>query len=324
MITIKDIAKELSLSHSVVSRALNHNPDKNARVSAKTKKLVEVTAKRLGFKRNRIAEFMKRGRAATIGVFMPVYSNRLVADLMTGISEVAAENGFPLNFYFGQSYESYEKFILQNIKNPGSGIISYPFNIRESAKLEELFQKYITAGGKAMLLNTSGDRDIPVLYMDECHGGQLAAECLMKHNCSSYLIDKTSIHRTAAFYAYMQDRKLAERCVLFPLDNFAKTFAEARKQTTDKPVGIFAATDVRAAELIQAINKTDAEFGKDVVLVGYDDLALTALLDPPLTTIHQPFHQQGRRAVEKLINIIYGNTEQDEAIKPFLVKRETA
>jgi LacI family transcriptional regulator, galactose operon repressor len=323
MVTIKDLAKELNLSHSVVSRALNPNPDKNARVAEKTRELIKATAKRMGFKCNRIAEFMKRGRAATIGVFIPEFSNRLVADLMTGISEVAAENGFPLNFYFGQSDESYEKFILQNIKNPGSGIISYPFKIKKSAKLENLFQRYIATGGKVLLLNTRENSDIPVAYMDESHGTQLAAERLKSHDCFKYLIDNSFTQRTEAFLSYMQSQNLEERCMLFSPDDFAKTFTESRKHSNGKPVGIFAVMDTHAAKFIQTINKSNAEFGKDAVLVGYDDLALTAFLDPPLTTIHQPFHLQGRRAVEKLINLIYGKTEHDEAIKPFLVERKT-
>jgi LacI family transcriptional regulator len=72
------------------------------------------------------------------------------------------------------------------------------------------------------------------------------------------------------------------------------------------------------------MNKANYKFGKDVVLTGYDDLELSALLTPPLTTINQPFYKQGYRAVNKLINMIYGNTESNEAIKSFLVKRETA
>jgi DNA-binding LacI/PurR family transcriptional regulator len=324
MITIKDIAKELNLSHSVVSRALNSNPDINALVSDKTKELIRETAEKMGFKRNRIAEFMNRGRAATIGVFLPEYSNRLIADLMRGISVAAAENGFPLNFYFGQTYESYEKFIIQNIKNPSSGIISYPLNLEESIKIKELFGKYISAGEKVLLLNTREIHDIPVLYMDEAHGGELAAECLCKHNCSIYLIDRTFRERGDALYAYLKSHKLAEKCVFFSPSDFAKVFAEAIRNKTVDPIGIFATRDSYAAKFMQIINKANYEFGKDVVLTGYDDLELAALLSPPLTTINQPFYKQGYRAVNKLINMIYGNTESNEAIKPFLVKRETA
>ena len=322
MITIKDIARELNLSHSVVSRALNANPDPNARVSPATKLLVEETAQRLGFRRNRIAEFMKRGRAATIGVFLPEYSNRLIADLMIGISEAAAENGFPLNFYFGLSYKSYAGFIRDNIKNPSSGLISYPFNIDPSDNIGALFQEYHDAGGKAILLNAAplNNPSMPVLYMDEVAGSKCAADCLLAHHCGKYLVTKAFTSRSRAFLDYMA-KYLPDD---IESDDLPWILKESRNSNDRFPVGVFATTDEDAMRCLRHIRQVGMTPGKEVMLIGYDDLQLTAMTDPPLTTIHQPFRDEGRRAIEKLINIIYGNYEQDEAVTPFLIKRETA
>jgi len=323
MATIKDIAKELNLSHSVVSRALNPNPDKNARVSPQTKTLIEKTAKSMGFRRNRIAEFMKRGKAATIGVFMPEYSDRLGADLMMGISETATKHGFPCNFYFGMCLKSFEEFILDNIENPCSGIISYPFYKGDSKGIEKLFRKYTAADGKAILLNTAGYPNVPSLYIDETEGVRIAANHLMEFNCSQYLVDDSRETRSEAFLAHLNNNGLGGRHKLFDPEGFASVFTPVAATPRSLPVGIFAATDKNAASIIRTINRTELEFGKDVFLVGYDDLQLSSQLDPPLTTIHQPFRKEGRRAVEKLINIIYGNPESDESITPLLIKRET-
>ncbi len=322
MITIKDIARELNLSHSVVSRALNPNPDANARVSPATKQLVEETAQRLGFRHNRIAEFMKRGRSATIGVFLPEYSNRLIADLMTGISETAAENGFPLNFYFGLSYKSYAGFIRDNIRNPSSGIISYPFDINTSDTISELFKEYNSSGGKAILLNAvpQNDPKLPVLYMDEKAGVQAAADCLKRHSCSVYLATTAFSPRTSAFIDDLSDcdrREIASSELTSWLQNFQDSGGQF-------PVGVFATTDEDAMYCLRYIRAAGLEPGRDVLLVGYDDLQLTSLVDPPLTTIHQPFREQGQRAVTKLINLIYGNSELDEALVPHIVMRSTA
>ena len=322
MVTIKDIARELNLSHSVVSRALNPNPDPNARVSPATRQLVEDTARRLGFRRNRIAEFMKRGRAATIGVFLPEYSNRLTADLMMGISEEAAGNGFPLNFYFGLSYQSYAGFIRNNIKNPSSGFISYPFNIDPSDNIGALFREYHAAGGKAILLNAPPRQDpaLPVLYMDETVGTRAAADCLVAGQCARYLVTTAFAARFREFQAYLS----AGDCRAIASSDLPAILRQHRDGRGHFPVGVFATTDEDAMRCLRYIREAGMEPGREVLLVGYDDLQLTALTDPPLTTIHQPFRQQGRRAVAKLINTIYGNPEADEAVTPFLVKRATA
>jgi len=317
MITIKDIAKELNLSHSVVSRALNPNPDANARVSAATKQLIEETAQKLGFRRNRIAEFMKRGRSATIGVFLPEYSNRLIADLMIGISETAAEHGFPLNFYFGLSYKSYAGFINENIRNPSSGIISYPFKLNSTDKIGKLFQKYVSGGGKAILLNAATQKaTVPVLYMDEIAGTRAAADCLLAHQCRHYLVTRTFEPRYREFMSYMAPHH--------PKDIDAADLHAILRQYRGKTFGVFATTDEDAMHCLRHIRQAGLTPGQDVMLVGYDDLQLTALTDPPLTTIHQPFRAEGRRAVEKLINVIYGNNEPHEPVTPYIVKRETA
>ena len=322
MITIKDIANKLNISHSVVSRALNPNPDKNARVSPKTRELVEKTASEMGFRRNRIAEFMNRGRAATIGVFLPRYSNRLIADLMMGISEAAAEKGFPLSFYFGLDYDCYEKFILDNIRNPGSGIISYPYNITQSPKLRKLLDKYVHSGGNVLLLNSNEDIDIIQLNMDEKYGSWLAAECLLEHECDYYLVENSSDLRAKSFVAFIEGKGYFDCCKIISSDDFAGEFSKVRREYAR--IGVFATIDMNAAAFLPLIKAEGAEFGNDVFLVGYDDLDLSVALDPPLTTVHQPFYEQGVKAVEKLFNMVYGKEEQNAKIEPFLIRRDTA
>ncbi|QHI70151.1 LacI family DNA-binding transcriptional regulator [Tichowtungia aerotolerans] len=323
-VTIKDIAKELGVSHSVVSRALNPNPDKNARISPETKERIVKTAKRLGFQRNRIAEFLKHGKAATIGVFMPEFSNRLGADLMMGISEAAAEYGFPLNFYFGMNYSSFETFIHKNIKNPCSGIISYPFEFGESEELKKLFSEFADSGGKTILLNTTCGSGFPVLYMNNQKGSQIAADFLIKKACSLYLVDNSHRGRSDSFLSYIDGKGFLDRCVRFDFQEFPTIFKRVADNRTGFPIGIFAANDQNAADIIRKVRELGLQFKEEIALVGYDDLQLAAQLDPPLTTIHQPFRYEGRRAVEKLINVIYGGNEEDESIDPFLVERETA
>lgn len=323
MVTIKDIAREVGVSHSVVSRALNPLPDKSARVSRETKLLIEKKAKEMGFKRNRIAEFMKRGKDATIGVFMPEYANRLGADLMIGISEAAAALGFPCKFYFGMCLKSFQEFIIQNTENPCSGIISYPFYKGDSAGIDELFQKYTAANGHAILLNASGYANVPSLRIDEEEGARVAVEHLAEKRCSRYLIDSSRDERSMAYWSCLESKGMLDQCEMFNPAEFDRVIAQTTSNPENLPVGIFAMTDKNAANVIAKINNLGLQFGKEVFLVGYDDLELASELDPPLTTVHQPFRLEGRRAVEKLTSIIYGNPEEDEAIAPILVKRKT-
>jgi DNA-binding LacI/PurR family transcriptional regulator len=320
MVTIKDIAVELGISHSVVSRALNPTPDVNARVSDETRELVERKASELGYRRNRTAEFMRRGRSATIGVFLPKYSNSLIADLVMGVSESANKHGFPISFNFGMTYKSYENFISSNIENPSSGIISYPSQIYSDKKIETLFQSYVSSGGKALLLNTSPKKTVPVLYMDDSYGAKLAADKLLSKKCTKYFILESFESRSTPFFARLADK--GAECHSLNLNSFPQLLSKL--DASDYPIGVFAVTDDIAVSLMRMLRSANITIGSDAYLVGYDDLNLTASLDPPLTTVRQPFKEQGVRAIEKLLNMIYGGVEKDEALPPRLVERETA
>ncbi|MCK5843443.1 MAG: LacI family DNA-binding transcriptional regulator [Victivallales bacterium] len=319
--TIKELAANLGLSHSVVSRALNSNPDANARVAPKTKRLVEREACRIGYRRNRSAEFMRRGRSAAIGVFLPSYSNSHIADLVMGMSEVANKHGFPVSLNFGLTLDSYEAFFRSNIANPSSGIISYPFAIDADAEVERLFASYIESGGKGLLLNASGPRGVPVLRMDDAFGARIAAKRLMSRGCERYFAVGGFSARTEAFFAEIVGR--GGECAEIALDDLDELSLII--DAAEFPVGFFAVTDEIAIVLMNRLRRLGFKIGSDVLVIGYDDLHLTALLDPSLTTIHQSFRQQGARSVEKLLNMIYGKEESaDELTVPFLVERESA
>ena len=90
------------------------------------------------------------------------------------------------------------------------------------------------------------------------------------------------------------------------------------------PIGIFASSDNIALKVMRVMRKLSLLIGREALLIGYDDLFLTDEMDPPLTTIHQPFRDEGRTAVRKIINMINGKQESSIMIKPSLIIRETA
>lgn len=322
MATLKDIAAELGLNVSVVSRALNPKPDKHAVVAEETKKLIIETAERLGYRRNRIAEFMKRGRAATIGAFIPGVPNRLIADLMIGISEQAMEQGFPVNFSYGAKLTDFQRFFAGITDVSHSGIITYPYKDQVADQLSELLNNYKDSGGNIIVLNAYQDYgDIPVLDIDDRAGGELAAKVLVECGCKTFLIDKEYIRRSDACRAYLATCKKT-------VEYFTKaTFPKVLQQYVDTekagPLGVFCTSDQCAVELYPVIQNAGLTIGKDVCLIGYDDLFLTEFITPSLSTIHQPFKEQGKRAVTKLINMIYGEPEKSELIRPRFVERNS-
>ena len=116
MVKLSEIANESGFSIPMVSRVLSPKPHKGACVAEKTRKHIEAVAKRMGYRPNRNAEFLKRGKNPVIGCFLPSRADSLLAKLMKGIGEEAEKQNFPLSFYFDITQESYLDFI-KNQKN---------------------------------------------------------------------------------------------------------------------------------------------------------------------------------------------------------------
>ena len=91
MITLKKIAAETGYSISLVSRVLSPKPGQASYVSASTRKIILQATERLNYRPNRSAEFLRKGKAPVIGVFLPDSADDLIADLVVGLSEKAEE-----------------------------------------------------------------------------------------------------------------------------------------------------------------------------------------------------------------------------------------
>lgn len=329
MTSLKDIAQELGLSVSVVSRALNPNPDANARIAPKTLRRISEAALRMGYQRNHAAEFMRRKRSAAIGVFVPEFSNRLIADLILGLHAEANEAGFSLQLHSGLDAASYRSFLAAHNSLASTGIISYSPRQYHFPEQEEMLRDYCEAGGKVLMLNNPDEKSMPTLSMDEACGGELAAEVLLDHaDCVGLLIFST--HETIP-YSVLSKRSEGFRNRVSaagrPLRQTIRMEEVLEFILASRPgmCGVFADTDYQAWEVIRQTRRIGLVPGHDFYLVGYDNLEFSSFTDPPLTTIRQEFHEEGRQAVRILLQMIYNmEFEFSTLIRPTLVRRETA
>ncbi len=320
-VTLKTIADELGLHVSVVSRALNRKPDSNAVVAEATKARVLETAARLRYRPNRMAEFMKRGHGAAIGVFLPDIPNRLVADLMIGISVSAARHGFPLNFFFGRDGEDYRRFLNRVDCAEHSGILTYPFRHSITAAIAGEIAAYRERGGKILVLNAAeAEPGIPVLRIDDECGVRGAAEILLARGCGEFITEGTYPKRSDIFRAEIARHGLPVTCIDLRSPQAALQEIYGRCQGR---IGVFATSDACALRLFPLLQAQGAVIGADTLVVGFDDLYLTNLTTPALTTIHQPFRELGEQAVTALIGMMYGENVAGSAIAPWPVLRES-
>jgi LacI family transcriptional regulator, galactose operon repressor len=324
MVRLVEIAEEAGFSVPVISRALSPNPHKDTRMAAATKTHIREVAKRMGYRPNRQAEFLKRGQNPVIGCFLPSRADSLLAKLMKGISEEAEKNHFPLAFYFDTTRDSYLEFIERSQKSKNCGIITYPY-FKLDAEAEAVISDYQKNGGKIVLIEGGSSHwqwhNCTSVSVDHYYGGKLAAEHLLKRNIENFVIHeyKHLPERTLGFTETIQ--KAQKEVEVF---NSFTNLIEKIKTTKKYPIGVFIPSDSEAVNLICELQRNNIDVGKDILIIGYDDLYLSQHVSPALTTVSQPFSEVSRLAVRKLIDNIYGVPSKSTLIKPELIIRRSA
>ena len=324
MTTLKEIAARTGFSISVVSRALNLKPDAATRISKETRQKILKTAESMGYTRNRFAEFLKRGKHPVIGVFIPEWANRLMADLVYGLAEAANAFEFPLRLSLGMNYEQYRDFLNDSHKNPKCGLITYPY-FETDNRITKLVESFRAQGNQMVLMHsTVSVKGVPVVTMDDEEGGRIAARHLLEKGCKQFVVFGMFDSRSKGFKEVLAGKKI--KPIEFSNDAmfYPKLLTLQKKASINNPLGIFAVTDIIALSVMRAFKEKPGVLGREVKLIGYDDLDFAAHLTPALTTLHQPFKKIGSLAVEKLVSLMEGQEANSEIIKPWLVVRESA
>lgn len=329
MVKLADIAKELGISLSVVSRALSDQPDKHAVIKKSTAERIRSYAHAVGYQPNRQASFLGKGKCATIFCFLPDTPTRLINDLMFGIAETACGENFPVNFFMGRDSADFDKFLLHSKQNDHSGLITLPPG-KMSARVFESFCEYHSQGGKVLFLNTISNtppgrnfeafREVPCLNIDEYYGGQLAAAHLLECHCDEFFVltDQETIFQTRekGYVEYLAAKGI-------PVHSVGIEALTKHPLTAGKRFGFFSDSDYMALNMYPIFAARKLKIGEKVLICGFDDIFYSRVSMPSLTTIHQPTRLEGKIAVQKLVSMIYGEQAKDELLKPFLVKRES-
>lgn len=322
-ITIKDIARELNISTSTVSRALRDSSE----IGAETKKRVLDLAHRLDYNPNPVALSLLNSQSNDIGVIVPEIANPFFAIVIAGIEDVAFAQGYHVVIY--QSHEDYEREVL-NVK--------HIYNRRKDGLLVSI----ATATKDYSHFKNLHDRGFPIVFfdriceeidthkvsVDDFEGAYTATEHLIKQGCERIahvsgpdhlLISRRRLHGYRAALldygkpinddwvvasAYSPDSALEATHVLL-------TKAE-------RPDGIFASSDNIAIGCHAAISEAGLSMPDEIALIGFSDLPMAALMNPPLSSVAQPAFEMGRSAAELLINLIRNPGEHTTSISNVL------
>jgi LacI family transcriptional regulator len=331
-ITIKDIARELNISPSTVSRALKGHPD----ISPDTKKAVNELATKLQYLPNSIAMSLRKSKTNTIGVVIPEIAHHFFSTVISGIEEIAYDAGY--NVMICLSNESYEREVIVTKALISSRVDGLLVSIsKETEKFDHLEAlKYhniplVFFDRRCEAVDTSS------VVVDDYEGAYKATEHLINQGFKkiahlagpqNLLISRNRLKGyTDAMNTYKKPEQ--DRQVIFgglKLEDGVQAAATLLK-SGDLPDGIFAASDPVAIACMQEFKKKNIAIPDRVAIVGFSDEPITSMLQPSLSTVSQPGFEIGKVATSIFLNQIELGEDfqtQSEILKSTLVIRESS
>ena len=300
MATIRDVAKKAGVSVATVSRALN---DKGY-VHEDTRKLINKAILELNYKPNEVARSLYKKKSRLIGLLLPDIRNPFFPELARGIEDKMQEHG--LRLIIGNADENPAKEIdyIETFKqNNVIGLITAT-NQTETSYYENLTFPVV------FLDRTSNQH--PSVYADGLAGGKMAAKEIVRRGSKRITLLKGPMELRTA-----QDRfkgaidELCNSNVDFNVMTTPSfTFADAEKTAQElfekfpETDGVIAGNDLGASAILHEALRKGISIPDQLQIIGYDDIPLSSLLFPPLSTIRQPAYDMGKEAATLLIKIM--------------------
>lgn len=312
--TIKDIAKELGISPSTVSRALKDHFE----ISQETKEAVKRVAKELNYQPNSLALSLRYSKSNTIGVIVPEIVHFFFSTVISGIEDIAQSRGY--NVIITQSNESLEREVM-NIQtlfnNRVDGVVvSLSKESYDHSHFEALMQKGLPI---VFFDRVAEDLESSKVTVDDFLGGYQATQHLIQQGYKkiAHLAGPSGLDIT---HDRMEGYKKAHEEAGLAIDEGLIVTDKASNESdayaaifdllkTKNPDGLFASNDLAAMGAIKAAQKYGKNVPIDFGVVGFSNWQFTALTNPSISTIEQPGFEMGQHAAELLLKQIDGGEE---------------
>jgi len=328
-VTMKDVAKEAGVSYTTVSHVINGTRF----VKPETEKRVQDALEKLDYRPNSVARSLRIGSTKTIGLIVPDASNLFFAEISRKIEDL----GFKLGY----------SVILGNSDNDSKKQTNY-INTLIAKQVDGVI--FIATGGDVEVLESLhknnipvviADRDVPlefadVVLLDNETAGYEATKHLLDlgHKCIACITGpnylSSSSKRVIGYKRALKEFGIPVNPELVRSSNFR--FDGGMSTMTDllesdcKPTAVFVLNDMMAIGAMAAIRKAGMSIPEDFSIVGFDDIELSSITTPPLTTIAQPFDNLAKQTIELLVGRIQGDCGDDHKriiLSAELIERES-
>ncbi len=328
-VTLKQIAKELDVSISTVSKSLRNSLE----ISEDTRQKVQAFAKLYNYKPNNIALSLKNKKTKTICIIIPEIIHHFFATVISGVENVANENGY--NVLVCLSDESFDKEVINMEMLANGSIDGFIMSLSKETQQKKDFHHIVEVINQGM----------PVVMFDRVTNDILCDKVIIDDNLAAfnatqYLIDKghkqialiTTVDyvsvgklRTEGYIKALRtnDLKVDENLILKIEDteNFEESIAELLNNNPHLEA-IFAVNELFAVTAIKTATKLGKNVPADLSVIGFTDGIISKYSSPSITTVSQNGIKMGGKAAKMLIERLEAEEEEEEQYKTEVIETE--
>lgn len=306
-VTIYDLAKELNLSPSTISRALNNHKG----IGKKTSKEVQKMAAKMGYRPNSIAASLRSNKSKTIGIMIARINRPFISSLISGVEDTARKAGY--NVIISQSNDKYENEV-KNAKalydsRIGGLIVSLAMETTDT----EHFKQF-------------AEQDIPIVFVDRVPrefnsyrviidnyaAGYRAAQHLIDEGCTRIAhfagaqhVNVYNLRKKGYLDAIQENGLEIDEDLIVDLETMS--FEEGRVATNkildmeNPPDGIFSSNDTAAVSAILCAKEKGVKIPDELAIIGFNDDPVSSIVEPSLSTISHPAMRMGELSAKRIL-----------------------
>lgn len=334
-ITLKQIAKELDVSISTVSKSLRDSPE----ISEDTRLKVQAFARLYNYRPNNIALSLKNRKTKTIGIIIPEIVHHFFATVISGMEQVANENGYSVLICL--SDESFDKEVLNMEMLANGSIDGFIMALSKETQYKADYH-HITEVIEQGMPVVMFDRVAPEILCDKV----IIDDKYAAYTAVNYLIEKgrkriallTTVDyvsvgklRTDGYVKALLDQGIeVDENLILRVENMDNCAELIQPLITHQQIdAILAVNELFAAIAINAAQKSAKKVPEDISVIAFTDGIISKFSTPTISTISQNGIQMGRKAASMLITRLENQTEDEEehyrteVIETHLIERDS-
>lgn len=330
-VRLKDISEQVGVSIATVSRVLNGR-EVGGLISEETRARILSVAAELGYRPNLLARGLRGSRSSLVGVIVRDIADPFMSETMKGIHHAAVKRGYRLFLGHVEQTANALDYGAMFEQSHADGIL-----LLGDMNEDEQMVSYLTSKHQHIvaIVNYARHRKYPGVYADDAFCAELALDHLwsLGHRriyCVAEQGAEDRRVRVQSYRTWMEKHGLAEFIRVIPVEATSQAVVPVGKDifaSSEIPTAIFAITDRIAIGLLQAAYQSGVAIPDQVSIVGVDNISMSEIVIPPLTTVSLSPFRMGYAAADLLLDMVEKNLDssvvQDLVLEPELIVRQS-